>query len=182
MNQKTVLRGGVGVYAVPFIIGGVLQHGFSQATPLIASDRPRADVPGDAGKSVPRRRRRPCRRLPRREHVPGSDRSAGSRRPAFKNGENARYLINIQRELPGQWLLEAGYTGSRGWDITTELDLNPLPAQYLSTSRVRDQANIDFLAQLVPNPFAGLVPGGTINSATVARSQLLRPIPAVQRA
>ena len=57
----------------------------------------------------------------------------------FRNGQNARYLVGIQRELPGQWLLDVGYTGSRGFDITTDLDLNPTPAQYLSTSRVRDQ-------------------------------------------
>jgi hypothetical protein len=42
---------------------------------------------------------------------------------------------------------------------------------------VRDQATIDYLATLVPNPFAGgLLPTGT-TGATVARSQLLRPFP-----
>ena len=29
----------------------------------------------------------------------------------------------------------------------------------------------------MPNPFEGLLPGTTINGATVARSQLLRPFP-----
>jgi hypothetical protein len=42
---------------------------------------------------------------------------------------------------------------------------------------VRDQANIDFLAALVPNPFRGLLPGTAFNAATIARSQLLRPFP-----
>jgi hypothetical protein len=37
----------------------------------------------------------------------------------FKNGQNARYLITVQRELPGQWLVEGGYAGSRGWNLTT---------------------------------------------------------------
>ena len=55
--------------------------------------------------------------------------------------------------------------------------MNALPQQYLSTSHVRDQANIDFLAALVPNPFRGLLPGTASNAATVARSQLLRPFP-----
>jgi carboxypeptidase family protein len=176
LNQKTVLRGGAGVYAVPFIIGGVVQHGFSQTTPLIASDdlgltfRSSLANPYPGGAAEPAGASR------------GVDTFLGQTIGRFaansmRNGENARYLINVQRELPGQWLFEAGYTGSRGWDLTTELDLNPLPVQYLSTSRVRDSANIDLLAQLVANPFAGLVPGGTINSATVARSQLLRPFP-----
>ena len=55
--------------------------------------------------------------------------------------------------------------------------MNATPQQYLSSSRVRDQANIDFLAALVPNPFRGLLPGTAFNAATVARSQLLRPFP-----
>jgi hypothetical protein len=176
LNSKTVLRGGVGVYAVPFIISGVLQHGFSQATPLIASEDLGLTFRGTLANPYPGGALDPAGASLGVNTFVGQ--SIGRFAPRnFKNGENARYLINIQRELPGQWLFEAGYTGSRGWDITTELDLNPLPAQYLSTSRVRDSANIDFLAQLVPNPFAGLVPGGTINSATVARSQLLRPFP-----
>jgi hypothetical protein len=63
-----------------------------------------------------------------------------------------------------------------GGDQAGEIDLNGIPAQYLSTSRSRDQATIGFLAQLVPNPFFGLLPTG-FNAATVARSQLLRPFP-----
>jgi len=85
---------------------------------------------------------------------------------------------------PGQWLLEVAYAGSRGWDLTTggggaagEIDFNAIPVQYLSTSPVRDQATIDFLAQLVTNPFVNLIPGTGSNGATIARSQLLRPYP-----
>ena len=86
--------------------------------------------------------------------------------------------------MPNQWLVEGGYTGSHGWNLTTgggtgagEIELNAIPTQYLSTSRVRDQATIDFLAALVPNPFRGLLPGSAFNAATIARSQLLRPFP-----
>src|SRR5262249_21055060 len=46
-----------------------------------------------------------------------------------------------------------------------------------STSPFRDQAVIDFLAQQVPNPMAGLLPKTSLNNPTVARSQLLRPFP-----
>jgi hypothetical protein len=84
--------------------------------------------------------------------------------------------VTVQRELPGQWLLEAGYVGSHGFNITTDEELNPIPAQYLSTSRVRDDATINFLGTLVANPFQGLLPTGN-TGATVARSQLLRPYP-----
>src|SRR4051812_29441468 len=95
-----------------------------------------------------------------------------------------RYAVKEQRDLPRQWLLEAGYAGSRGYNLTTgggnqagEIDLNGIPAQYLSTSRSRDQATIDFLTNtLVTNPFFGLLAAG-FNGQNVARSQLLRPYP-----
>jgi hypothetical protein len=87
-----------------------------------------------------------------------------------------RYQLMVQRELPGQWLLEAGYVGSHGYNLTTDLELNGVPAQYLSTNQARDQATIDFLGTQVPNPFVGLLPTG-FTGANVARSQLLRPYP-----
>jgi hypothetical protein len=84
--------------------------------------------------------------------------------------------VTVQRELPGQWLAEVGYVGSHGFNITTNEELNAIPAQYLSTSRVRDDATINYLSTLVANPFVGLLPTG-FTAATVARSQLLRPYP-----
>jgi hypothetical protein len=52
-----------------------------------------------------------------------------------------------------------------------------VPAQYLSTSRERDQAVINFLGQDVANPFRGLIPGTGLNNPTTDRSNLLRPFP-----
>ena len=37
--------------------------------------------------------------------------------------------------------------------------------------------NPNYLNALVPNPFAGLLPGTSLDSATVTRQQLLRPFP-----
>jgi hypothetical protein len=56
-------------------------------------------------------------------------------------------------------------------------DLNALPAQYLSTSPVRDQNTINYLNAQVTNPFYPLLPKTNLASTTVARSQLLRPYP-----
>jgi hypothetical protein len=52
--------------------------------------------------------------------------------------------------------------------------LNNTPAEYLSTSPVRDQRTIDFLAQAFPNPFFGTHP---IYTANISRANLLRPYP-----
>jgi hypothetical protein len=56
--------------------------------------------------------------------------------------------------------------------------VNNVPAEFLSTSRQRDQATIDFLnASNVPNPFRGLIPGVGLNGNNISRGQLLRPFP-----
>jgi hypothetical protein len=174
-TDRTVVRGGMGVYTVPFIISGVNQNGFSQATPFVASQ--------DRGLTFQSTLNNP--------YPLGVLQAAGSAlgpntflgqsldRIApleFRHGQLMRYLVNVQRELPAQWLLEVGYVGSHGYNLTADAELNSVPAQYLSTSQVRDQAVIDFLGAQVPNPFVGLLPTG-FTGANVARSQLLRPFP-----
>ena len=177
LTPKTVVRGGAGIYAVPNIISGVVQHGFSQSTPFVASNDLGLTFVGTLANPYPTGVLQPIAATKGTDTFLGQ--SVGRFTPLdLRNGQNARYLVSVQRELPGQWLLEVGYTGSRGYDLTTDLDLNPTPVQYLTTSRVRDQAVVDFLAAQVTNPFAGLLPGTGLNGATsITRGQLLKPYP-----
>jgi hypothetical protein len=48
---------------------------------------------------------------------------------------------------------------------------------FLSRSPVHDQATINTLATVVTNPFAGLLPGSTINGSTITLSTLLQAFP-----
>ena len=91
------------------------------------------------------------------------------------NPLNHRWSIGVQRELPGQFVVEATYVGARGEHLPVLRQLNGVPIQYLSTSPVRDDATNNRLTQQEPNPFAGLLPGTGLNGTNVARSQLLRP-------
>ena len=188
LNDATVVRAGLGVYTVPFIISGNFQPGFSQTTTIVPSNDLGLTFNATLANPFPSGVVAPAGASRGADTFLGQDlnNASGTRFVPldFKNAQNARYLISVQRELPNQWLIEGGYTGSRGWDLTTgggtgagEIELNAIVPQYLSTSHVRDQANIDFLAALVPNPFRGLLPGTAFNAATVARSQLLRPFP-----
>jgi Carboxypeptidase regulatory-like domain/TonB dependent receptor-like, beta-barrel len=188
LTDATVVRGGVGVYAVPFIIAGNFQPGFSQTTAIVPSNDLGLTFNATLANPFPSGVIAPAGASRGADTFLGQDlnNASGTRFVPldFKNAENTRYMISVQRELPNQWLLEGGYTGSHGWNLTTgggnqagEIELNAILPQYLSTSRVRDQANVDFLAALVPNPFRGLLPGTAFNAATVARSQLLRPYP-----
>jgi hypothetical protein len=174
-NDKTVIRGGTGLYTVPFIISGTNQMGYSQSTPFTATQDRGLTFQSTLNNPYPLGLLDPAgnTRGPNTFLGQSLDRFAPLE---FRNGQIMRFLVNVQRELPGQWLLEGGYVGSHGYDLTTNSELNSVPAQYLSTSRVRDQAVIDFLGAQVPNPFAGLLPTGS-TGANVARSQLLRPFP-----
>ena len=188
LNDMTVVRAGFGVYAVPFIISGNFQPGFSQTTTIVPTNDLGLTFNATLANPFPSGVLAPAGATRGADTFLGQDlnNASGTRFVPldFQNAENARYLVSVQRELPNQWLIEAGYIGSRGWNLTTggggqagEIEMNALPQQYLSTSRVRDQANIDFLAALVTNPFRGLLTGTAFNAATVARSQLLRPFP-----
>jgi Carboxypeptidase regulatory-like domain len=188
LNSSTVLRAGVGVYTVPFIIAGNFQPGFSQTTTLVPSLDNGLTFRGTLSNPFPDGVTDPSGSSRGADTFLGQDlnNANGTRFVPldFNNGQNVRYMISVQRELPGQWLIEAGYAGSRGYSLTTggggqagEIDLNGVPARFLSTSRERDLATINFLTALVPNPFQGLLPGTGFNGATIARSQLLRPFP-----
>ena len=48
--------------------------------------------------------------------------------------------------------------------------LNPVPAENLTTLPVRDDATINRLTAQVPNPFFPLLPGTALSGRNVARS------------
>ena len=184
LNEKTVLRGGFGLYMVPFVIDGVNQTGFSQSTSIVSTLNggvtlaPTCATCSDLFNPFPTGVAEP----------PGAGLGAGTflgRGFTFvnldrRNGQTQRWEFGVQRELPGQWLVEAAYIGNRGYDLTTGTNItNAVPRQLLSTSQVRDQARIDFLSVNLAeakNPFLNLIPGQGF-SGSVSRQQLLRPFP-----
>jgi hypothetical protein len=88
-----------------------------------------------------------------------------------------RWEVSLQRDWSNGWITSFTYIGSRGVNLPVARQTNNIPMQYLSTSRSRDTAVESNLSQQVTNPFAGLLPGSTINGASVAKNQLLRPYP-----
>jgi len=88
-----------------------------------------------------------------------------------------RWSYGVQMELPRKLLWEVSYNGSKTIRLTTARNMDAVPNQYLSTSPVRDQTTIDYLANPVTNPFYNLLPGTSRTGATVTRSVLLTPYP-----
>ena len=178
LTDRMVLRGGWGIYTSPFVFSNGIpnQMGYSQSTPFTATQNNGLTFQSTLANPYPSGVLQPA------QNSLGPSTFLGQSLTRFmpidiQSSQLSRYLVNLQRELPGQWLLEAAYVGSHGFHLSTNEELNAIPPQYLSTTPVRDQAAIDYLATLVPNPFAGgLLPTG-FTGATVARSQLLRPFP-----
>jgi hypothetical protein len=176
INNKTVARGGYGIY-YGFLgqrRGDVVLTGFSRTTTLNATSdnlnfvntlsniftdpildpRPPAEIPGS---------------------LMGTGFSFFN--PDPKTSQQQRWQLNLQRELGGGWVVEGGYVGNRGTRIEITRNINTLPNTYLSTSPTRDEVTNAFLNAQVTNPLAGLLPGTSLNNARVARSATLRPFP-----
>jgi hypothetical protein len=82
---------------------------------------------------------------------------------------NQQWNLTMQRQLPGEWLVEAGYAANKGTRIPVSMDWNQIDPRY--------QALGAGLNTQVPNPFFGIATTGTLAQRTVSQSQLLRPYP-----
>ena len=182
-NSKTVVRGGVGLFA-GFLgqrRGDVFTNGFAQTTTIgLATNA--------FGAPIPRNIESALLSQPILEPVgneQGRQTSLGQNIQFFNQepgvSKQLRWQIGFQRELPANFTLEASYVGNRGYDIEINRNINALPNRYLNPDNSRTPAmvaNNAFLTAQVANPFRGLLPGSGFNNATIARSQLLRPYPA----
>ena len=88
-----------------------------------------------------------------------------------------QFSFSIQRQLPGNTLIDVAYVGSRSMAQSTAKGFNEVGVDVLNQGNPFLGGNPNFLNQQVPNPFAGLIPGTGLNNTTVARTQLLRPYP-----
>lgn len=174
LDPKTVLRGGYGIFINPLgtIYTNTEPAGFSLSTPIQATlDNGLTFIATNAN-PFPSGLTQPA------GAAGGLLTNIGQAVNAFpnnrKNAYAQRWSLGFQRQLPGQFLLEATYVGNRGTRLNILRNMNYTPAQYLSTSATRDQNTINYLGQNVPNPFRGT---NSIFGANITRANLLRPFP-----
>ncbi len=90
-----------------------------------------------------------------------------------------RWELGVQQEVRG-FVVDASYIGSKSNHIELTRNINPLPAQYWSTSPLRDDVNNNYLSASIKNPMYGLLPGNTQSIYTgqnTSRQTLLSPYP-----
>lgn len=179
INPSTVIRGGYGVFFLPFIgaasgwASGV--SGYLSYTPMVASldGLHPADL---LSNPFPKGLQPPTAPGSGLLSSYGQDLGASGRDGAIdrsaRDGYSQQWNFNVQRQLPGKLSLEIAYIGNKGTklpDGTLGPQLNQLTPDQLSLGNQ--------LLQLVPNPFQNYVGTGPLSQPTVTRAQLLRPYP-----
>ncbi len=167
-DAKTAIRGGYGIFWAPLPFSFQSAIGYSQSTPIVASfdnnftpaatlDNPYPNglVPpvGNAG-----------------GFATGIGQALSLPDGAARSGYVQQYSFDIQRQLPGSFVLSAGYVGSKSLQLAQDgRNINQLAPQFLSLGAALNQS--------VPNPMFNR--GGLLNVAgsVISRSQLLRPFP-----
>ncbi|MCX6590104.1 MAG: carboxypeptidase regulatory-like domain-containing protein [Acidobacteria bacterium] len=172
---KTVIRGGVGFFYFPYGIAGNQAPGFSQTTPLVPSNDGFLTSFATLANPFPTGIQTPSGSGLGLATFAGKNITFYDPNPGYPY--SARWQMSIQRELFPNTLLEIGYIGNKTVKMPVDHNFNGIPLQYLSNSPARDQATIDRLSANVANPFAGLLPGTSINGSVVPRSQLLTAFP-----
>ncbi len=183
INEKTVLRGGFGLFA-GFLgerRGDVIQPGYTQTTTLgtttLASGAP---IPNSISNFPNINVLEPRGNGRGRQTGLGTGISFFNQNP--KVSKQARIQIGIQRQLLGGFVAEAVYVGNYGYNIEITRNINALPVQYLNADNSRTAAQVSnntLLTAGVANPFLGIAEfaGSGFTNSTIARSQLLRPYP-----
>jgi hypothetical protein len=175
-TRKMVARGGFGIY--PIQIGQAAQNrailtGFNQATSLVPTLDNGQTFRATLNSSFPDGILVPSGSSLGAQTYLG--RSINFYNPIARTPYEMHWDFNTQTLLPAQILLEVGYFGSKAVKLQVSRNMDAIADQYLSTSPVRDQTNINYLTQNIPNPFAGLLPGTSLNGSNVPRYQLLLP-------
>ncbi|HEV2761392.1 MAG TPA: carboxypeptidase-like regulatory domain-containing protein, partial [Pyrinomonadaceae bacterium] len=198
LNDRTVLRGGFGIFTSANRIPGSLsdtgvnsttiQPGFSGFTPFVPSNNSGRTFVATLNNPFPNGLR------------PAAGTSLGlltnfgqtlgaSDAPVLpaerQNAKFARLIIGVQRELPGQFIFEGNFVSSWGYDLAVNRNINFVPRALLGNDPATAEAANTFLTGNDPNnPFRNLLNNNAFLSdaalntgTTVDLLQLVRPFP-----
>jgi hypothetical protein len=189
LHEKTVVRGGFGIFVQPETLASLAatgtysstalsdQEGFSAATTYLATSNNYLTPANTLSNPFPNGFVQPA----------GSSLGASTflgqtisfLAPVQHDPYSERWDLGIQHELTGTTLIEAMYVGNHSVHLPiAQQNINATKLSYLTTAPFRDQLLSSSYGATVANPFAGLLPnGGSFNGSTTAISNLIVPYP-----
>jgi hypothetical protein len=179
LTEKTVLRGGFGVFMAPFQIEPPFQPGFSGSTQFVpTNDTGRTFVATLSNPYPNGLLDSPGASLGLLTNV--GQGLSGVLPVERRNAKFARLIFGVQRELPGQFVVEANFVTAWGYDLAVDRSLNFVPRQFLGDTPATDTTQSAFLNTNVTNPFRNLLPntGSPLHTnQNITRAQLLMAFP-----
>ncbi len=174
VTNSFVVRGGYGVFYVPQF-SQASQNGFSQPTPFVGTLDSGATIsstlsnPFAAGVQAAQGTTAGLATLNGKAFT-FSD-------PSGQIGNVRSFSFGFEKQLPAHFTLDASYVGTRAHQLPVSVNINALSAANLALGNTDLGGTASYLTAQVPNPFAGLLPGTTLNGATIQRQQTLLPFP-----
>jgi hypothetical protein len=190
MDNKTVFRGGFGIFVQPETLSNLAStgtysssaisnsEGFSASTTYTSSTNNGLTPPTNTvSDPFPNGFVQPAGSSQGASTFLGQ--SISFLAPVQHDPYSERWDFGVQRSLTNSTMIEALYVGNHALHLPiASQNLNAMRLQYLTTNPYRNQSLSSAYSSTVNNPFSGLLPnGGSANSKTVAFSSLLVPYP-----
>jgi len=172
-DDKTVLRGGFGIFHAPSV-DGILDasYGFSAVTTSNPAQANGVTPQFNMDNPFPSGLTQPSGSSQGLDTNAGLNISGTPRQQSVSYSE--QWSLDVQRQLPGNFVVTLGYVGNNGLHLYTPFNYNELPDNDLALGSA--------LTATVANPFYGVITNSTspLAAKTVQYGQLLRPHPQFQ--
>jgi hypothetical protein len=181
LNQKTVVRGGYGLFWIPIDANWATNPLNDPVNSIqtnyhgnIAANTPINTITTPWPEFIPAPGRNPSYQ----GALLGQGITIAS--PNFKYGYTQQWNLNLQRELPWGLFADVAYSGLKGTHLPQySQQIDQLGDNYLAQAAQQSAAGEPVaIAQQVANPYVSVAsPGSPLSSATTLAGNLLRPFP-----
>jgi hypothetical protein len=168
-DPRTVVRGGFGIFHAPPVDLSNVSEGFALATTSNPAEANGVTPQFNQSNPFPNGLTQPSGSSLGLSTLLGQNIAGLPRNQKITYTE--QWSLDVQRELPDNFVVTAGYVGNNGLHLYASMNANQLPDSDLTLGSQ--------LLATVPNPFYGIITDRTspLSAPTVQRGQLLRPHP-----